>query len=72
MENVFETLGNLMAKEPLNEGFKMSVLDCLKVAGFEQSGTENGTPVYEMKPEPICECCGLPERFCDEHDELFV
>jgi hypothetical protein len=46
------------------EPFKVSLTDLLDQAGFEQTGTENGTPVYSMKKE-------LTEDQIDESDELF-
>jgi hypothetical protein len=66
MENVFETLGNLLNKELINDTFKMSAVAILKASGdFIQTGTENGVPVFTLKPDPKCERCGKTDKGCN-------
>jgi hypothetical protein len=45
------------------EPFRMSLDTILKDAGLEQTGTDNGVPVFEMKVEPV-----LTEEQIDEDD----
>ena len=45
--------------------FKMSLDTIIDLMGFVQTGTDKGTPVFELKKE-------VDENKIDESDELFV
>ena len=61
METIID---RLRKDERLNPTFRMALADVLNAGGFVQIGTENGTPVYELKPEPKCDFCGRTAEFC--------